>query len=212
MLHKLGRESDFLYLVLPPEVLRQPLTNFDFRLSRTLTLLHGDGICTLEALIERSVADLRRISYFSQNSVEDVQLVLAAYGWHLSPHDQNIDPLPGDDWVTVTRPGSRQSRTQLRSRLHRVGVDWLSSYYTVARAWKDLGLRSLAEVMFHTEAELLALPWDRVRHWTRELSDRRATPQEGLASTIHLLGHWNLALLPTPLAPVGSPAVCCHAA
>ncbi len=215
VLRQIGRSADFLYLSLPAEVLQRPVSELNLRLTRTSTGLYGNRIMTLEDLLERSETELRQIPYFWGRSVDEIKAALAERGWRLSPHDQDIEPFPGDDWVDIALRRDYQPRRLLRKRLYRLRLDWLLRchnhyYYSVVRAWYDLGIRTVAEIICYTEAELQALPWSTVLSWSYNHAGRRSNPDAGLQATRHMLCHWGLALhLP---APAPAKPACPHCA
>lgn len=191
---------EFLYLVLLRKDLDQPLGQLTELSERTKNLLRRRVILTVEDLLEHSEAELLRQTNFGPDSLEEVKEYLAGFGWHLSPHDQELpDPPPGDEWVHMS-PTTEHARYVLRSRLHRAAIHDLEElhhpdYRILRHLEKRLNIARVGQLVATSRAWLLAADWKDIRTTMAYVGESDADPGQFAVERLeHLLNLYGLSL------------------
>lgn len=191
---------DFLYLVLPSYQLDQPLGQLTELSVRTKNLLRRRIILTLEDLLEHSQLELLRQTNFGTDSLTEVQAYLSDWGWHLSPHDQELPaPPPGDEWVHMS-PGTEHERYVLRSRLHRAAVHDLEErthpdYRILRHLEKRLKIARVGQLVATSRSWLLSADWNDIRPAMAYIGESDVDPAVFAVERLeHLLHPYGLSL------------------
>lgn len=136
------------------QILRTPVTDFELSV-RSRNCLQKMKIDTLGDLILKTESELLSYKNFGETSLQEIKSILASKGLRLGMRtEEALAYAPPEDAAAAAAAVAAAAADDKLTR----GIETLELSVRSRRCMERLGLKTLGELLEHTEAELLAAP------------------------------------------------------